>query len=232
MIRTCAIGLATLAVVSTATADKYWIAYEGNDLPENVGWDRHFSRENGGATRRIVDGALELDSLADHAIFDFYEIDRQIDPDPGELFVATWRVKVLESFGGARWVGDAAVVIAPDGGGTLAFNHFPDRVISTRERWEISITPDEFHTYRIESWDMMNYSLWIDGQYVRDGIWDIPSLNQSFVNFGDGGQFGGLRSLSQWDYVRFGVVPEPTGLSLFLVGAFACATTRRKVQRV
>ena len=45
---------------ASATAEPYWTAYEGNNLPENEGWLRLIS--HGGAIRIIEDGALVLDS--------------------------------------------------------------------------------------------------------------------------------------------------------------------------
>ena len=47
------------AAASPALAEQYWIAYEGDDFPENEGWTRTISA--GGAERWIEDGALVLD---------------------------------------------------------------------------------------------------------------------------------------------------------------------------
>ena len=49
-------------------ADRYWVACEGNEFPENEGWGR--VTNHGGAHRTIVDGVLVLDGLGDVAIND------------------------------------------------------------------------------------------------------------------------------------------------------------------
>jgi len=49
-------GIATAALLVTIVpsmllAEPYWIAYEGNEYPEDVGWRRHYGNENVTATR-------------------------------------------------------------------------------------------------------------------------------------------------------------------------------------
>ena len=209
----CFTGALVLAVAS-ADAEQYWIAYEGNDFPENVGWERHFG--SGGAARTIRDGLLVLDSLHSDQIYDDYVIERALDPEPGELFVATWRLRVVET---PTWK-DAGIYIARDEYGDLGFDYSVDEMTNTYEDfWTVPITPYQFHTYRLESGNMLDYSLWIDGEFAHAGQWDTISLNRSFVVFGDQGV--GASSLTEWDYVRFGVVPEPHAGLLLALGLFA-----------
>jgi hypothetical protein len=209
------------ALITTARADQYWIAYEGNDFPEDVGWTRLYGDENGpqqgGADRRLEDGVLHLDSLRNALIYDYYRVDRPIDPDPGDLFVAEWRLKITESVISE----DTGLVFARDDLGTLCLMYTADEMISRRENWHYPIAPYVFHTYRIESSDMIHYSLWIDSNYARDGEWDLVSLNQSFVLFGDIHYGGGATSYAEWDYFRFGTVPEPASGLLIAVGFLA-----------
>ena len=54
--------------ISPASADEYWVSYDGNDFPENEGWIRVFSA--GGAIRTLENGALVLDSLRSLMIVD------------------------------------------------------------------------------------------------------------------------------------------------------------------
>ncbi|MBI5866501.1 MAG: hypothetical protein HZB38_18690 [Planctomycetes bacterium] len=205
---------AWLALAAAAAhADQYWVAYEGNDFPENQGWERHYYAPQP-SIRTIVDGSLRLDSRDNFQTYDFYEIDRQINPGSGELFISEWRVRTLENDG---ILGDPGIVIAPDQEGTLALQFFPDHVVSRREGWSYPISSGSFHNYRLESSDMVAYALWIDGALAISGQWDLNSVNRSLFNFGDGIQ--GVRSLSEWDYVRFGVIPEPE--SAVLVGCVA-----------
>ncbi len=208
---------ATIVSSPAARAEQYWVAYEGEHLPETVGWTRWFGNENGfgmgGASRSLGDGLLTLDSLRHDQIFDYYEVERQIDPAHSELFIATWRVRIVENHGS---IGDTVVGIFPDGGGTLSLLHYADGIESSREGWFEPVAPDEFHTYRVESANMISYSLWIDDEFIRFGEWDLFSLNMSRFAFGDGVQ--GARSLGEWDYVRFGVIPEPAAWITLSVG--------------
>ena len=56
-----AAALGTLVI--PAGAEPYWIAYEGNDFPENEGWERYVTGPP--AVRWLEDGSLFVDSRAD-----------------------------------------------------------------------------------------------------------------------------------------------------------------------
>ena len=60
-----------ISVAAGAHAEPYWIAYEGNDFPENEGWIYIWSTPR--AIRWIEDGALAIDSRASGATNDWYE---------------------------------------------------------------------------------------------------------------------------------------------------------------
>jgi hypothetical protein len=208
-----------IAATPQAPANLYWIAYEGNDFPENEGWMR-IGFGSGTAQRSIEDGVFILDTRSTNDLSDFYRISRQMNPDAGELFVAQWRLRVVENAGNVN-TADAGISIAPDFPGSLGLRYFVDRVTSLLEDWSYPIDPLEFHSYRLESTDMIDYRLSIDAEFVLTGQWDLISTNQGFLSFGDAVR--GARSLTEWEYVRFGVVPEPSTLSLLsfllLIGA-------------
>jgi hypothetical protein len=216
-------------LAAPAGADRYWVAYEGNDFPENEGWERVFGDENGpqqgGSNRSLEDGLLTLDSTRHHLIYDTYFWRQRVNPDPGEWFFAEWRLRVLEHVGP---LGESGFAVARDGGGSLGFLVTLDSIRSEREGWEEPIAPLVFHTYRIESDDMVSYRFFLDGHHVRDGVWDIPSLNESYVAFGDTLTGSGVRALAHWDYVRFGVIPEPEMVVLGMVTAWFILGRRTK----
>lgn len=78
MNRCIALALIGWVAVGVAQASPYWVAYEGDDFPENVGWERVNGDENGiGAggqlanymtgclilTRRGINSSLTITSL-------------------------------------------------------------------------------------------------------------------------------------------------------------------------
>ncbi len=217
--------VAALGVLAgTAGADEYWLTYEGDDLPENEGWERHWGNDDGshegeGAIRTLADGILTMDSMYDLRVYDYacHYLYGELDPDPGELFVAEWRVMVDETIGDGY---DAKVGISSDDDWQLGIALFPDHIISKFEDdVEIPIEPDVFHEYRILSWNMLTYDLYIDGDLAHQGTFWHGSLASKF---GWGDCVSGAANLSHWDYVRFGVVPEPSSL-LMLIALCGCA---------
>ena len=225
MIRIILFVSVIIAETSIASAEPYWIAYEGDDFPENVGWYRIYGNEDGwhggGAERSIEDGVFVLDSLRHDKIYDFYEISRPIDPGPGETFLAEWRIQIDES----DPYYDAAVVIARDEpAGHISIKYEVDLVTIATDGVALPIEPGVFHTYRIESSDMVSFELFIDGLLAHNGVFDDVSLLKSFVRYGDGIQ--GSASLSRWDYFRFGAVPEPATALLLITCLYGIRSRR------
>ena len=227
MIRLLCFLSVLLLATSGVRADEYWIAYEGNDFPENQGGRRIWGNQQGlfqgpGATRTLNNGVLTIDSLFDTSVFDFYDrqMNGQLDPDPAELFVMQWRLKVDQVIGFT----DPTVGMFSDERRVVAFDFDENTLFSGFESGvSIPIEPGVFHEYGLRSWDMLTYELFIDRQLVREGVF-VDVVSESFVGWGDGVQ--GAASLSEWDYFRFGVVPEPGGALLF-----ALALTSRRVSR-
>jgi hypothetical protein len=220
------------ALAAPAGAEEYWIAYEGNDFPENEGWERTYGDGNwppeDEPDRWLEDGALVIDTMRDPSLWEYYSIHRAIDPGPGEMFVAEWRVRVDEVGG---WAGyDPAVVIARDDPpGHVAFAFDVDRFWAREEDLWIPVAAGQYHEYRFESTDMDSYDVFVDGVHVHSGWFDSDTFLGSFVNFGAGVQGGS--SHSNWDFVRFGVIPEPNGAILLPAVLLAQLTFTRRAAR-
>lgn len=201
--------------INSAWAEQYWIAYEGNDFPENEGWMRAYGE--GGAQRSLVEGHLVLDTTADPWIYEYYEIDRSINPDPGEVFVAEWRLSVQEHNYHALW--DPGLVVARDPpDGDVIFSFGVNELLIYNDGVVYELGPG-FHAYRFVSADMIEYQLYVDGELLHESEFDPFTVLDSFVAFGAGVQ--GASSYTTWDYVRFGVVPEPRSAILLSVGLLA-----------
>ena len=208
----------TLVLAASATAEPYWISYDGNDFPENEGWERTFCDQDGivgqgGAIRSLEDGALVLDSRESTMIVDFYEMQQPIDPGPGEMFVMEWRLRVDDV--SARE--DPGIAIFSDDSYGLAFELSTSYIASVFES-DVTISFEEgvFHSFAIHSADMRSYELTIDETLAYSGVFTDVFMS-SRMNWGDGVQ--GAASLATWDYVRFGVIPEPSSWLLLVVTA-------------
>lgn len=210
---------ASFVLCTCASATPYWIAYEGNDFPENEGWTRISS--DGGAVRSIENGNLILDSRQSVAIVDFYSMERAVDPDPGEFFVMQWGLRVREV--SARE--DPTVVVFSDDHRAMGFEFGDGYLINTfQPEQRAFIEPDERHDFSLTSSDMLSYQLWVDGLLTLEGDF-FGVFNASRVSWGDGVQ--GSSSLAYWDYFRFGVVPEPATTTIGTVGVLCCRRPRQ-----
>jgi hypothetical protein len=201
------------AVPCPALAEQYWIAYEGNDFPENEDWTRVYGDGNwppeDEPDRRLQNGELVIDTSRDDQLWEYYS-HPLTDPGPGEVFVAEWRV-VSEILVNDH---DNGVVFARDAAPAhISFHLTPDSLRISHEDLYIPITPGLRHTYRVESQDMISYAVWIDEELVHTGTFETDTLLQSYAGWGAGTQ--GASSVSRWDYFRFGVVPEPSSGLLF-----------------
>jgi len=208
---------------SVASADQYWIAYEGNDFPENEGWTRLWNGPF--AERWIEDGALVIDARESASTCEWYNwYPDTVAPDPGELFVLQWRSKIEDFTGG--WLGTTVSVFSDDCW-AVGFHMNNDTIRSAFEPGvSAEFEPDEFHQFQLLSTDMRSYELYIDDMLAIQGsFWESLWSNR----FGWGETTTGSSSLSRWDYVRCGVVPEPrtTVTMLALSAAFVVGRSKR-----
>lgn len=218
--------LAALACASfsAANAEQYWIAYEGDDFPENEGWTR--STMAGGAERWIEDGTLVLDGRADIAIGDSYSMHRPIDPEPGELFIVRLRLRVDELSSGHS---DPAFGVSSDESWSIGFRLSETRIFNIDDlSMSAAFEPGVFHLFEVMSSDMRNFELRIDGSVALAGPF-THIITPSKVSWGD--QIVGAASLSHWDYFEFGVVPEPSGAAgLVILSMIVFGTERRDIR--
>ena len=84
MARTCCVAIVFVVGAGFAAAAPYWVAYQGDDFPENGGWE-HVGYPPL-ADRLLEDGALVIDSRANIWTQDYYRLapGDGVDPDTGE----------------------------------------------------------------------------------------------------------------------------------------------------
>jgi hypothetical protein len=211
------------ATVPIATAELYWVAYEGNDYPENEGWTRVVG--GGGSGRSLEDGALVLDSRKGMSNFDLYQMSRAIDPGPSEFFRMEWRAR----YDMVAPRTDPGMSVFSDESWAVAFE-FSD--VDMRSVFEPGVTasfaPGVFHEFTLVSSDMRLYEVYIDGVSALVGAFDHV-FSASRVGWGDVIQ--GAESVSRWDYFRFGVVPEPSAACIAVCGTVMLLSLRPRNKR-
>jgi hypothetical protein len=91
----------------------------------------------------------------------------------------------------------------------------------------VELEPGVFHEFEMRSSDMARYRLYIDGTAAIEGEFfkDGPP---PIIAFGDLTTNG---SLAEWDYFRFGVVPEPRMWLSALAGLALLRSRRRPMMR-
>jgi hypothetical protein len=212
-------------MAGAAEATPWWVAWEGETWPEDSGWQR--TTYGGGDERSLQDGVMTLDGRQSTATSDFYEIRRALAPgEPGEFLMVQWRLRVNDLTGFA----DPGVCISSQGDGDVTLRYAENAIYSLYEGAWIPFTPGLFHDYRLTSADLSTYALYIDEVLAYEGHFVGPGW-ESGVVWGDYTQ--GASSLSAWDYLRFGLVPEPSAaLVLGSVGlAVAVVRTHRTKER-
>lgn len=215
-------------------AEPYSIAYESDVFPEEDGWDRNYGEDDwppeSFAERSIEDGVFVLDLLHDDQIYDYYQIEREIDPDEGETFIAERRVKVdLES-----GVVDTGLGIAHDWPpGKAEFHMAPDGLFIGNVVFPFAFIPYEpglFHAFVFRSGDMQSFELELDGSVVYVRLFEEVTLLSGRVGFGDGAM--GDASRESWDYVRFGAVPEPASFVITALYPSPTSVIRHTLRRI
>lgn len=199
-------------VLATA-APAQVITYEGNVFPEDHQdpWERTGTFD---ADRSLMGGSLIIEvDLGDWepppgGEQDFYK--RSIPEFAGQPFFVEWRC-----------MSDAPNTEIPGTGGSVlnavgfsVINHFT--ITEDRVRiWRGNTVPFVFvdiesgvpHTYRVEHYAHQLYIYYIDGQIVDSGIprGDFPNASARIIW---GAKMWWTPSRNEWDYVRYGVIPQ------------------------
>jgi hypothetical protein len=229
MTRTLIIGTVVWGGVVNAEV----ITYDGSVYPETVGWERVGSED---ADRWIDDGwfchFLELGVWEPGPLgeADFYKRSLGSFAGVGTFFME-WQVEtdapssILDSSG--------VPVVVSAGGRSAAFYHttITDSRVQLFRDTDIplvfvDIEPGVPHSYRLELHGAESYAWYIDGELVDYGVPEGPYPTESSV-LNWGAQHHTFDTNCRWDYVNYGVIPEPATVLLFLPGAASLAWWRR-----
>ncbi len=202
------------------------VSYEGNVYPEDAGWERVGS---GGAIRSLQDGFfVQVGEVT--GLLDAYQ--RSLaDFAAAENFFIEWRVQT-DAPSSILDVSGTPVALSASGTDSASY-HFT----ITDERFRVirsnflpiifvDIEQDIPHTYRLELFGDESYGWYIDDHMIDSGVpaGPYPTASSNII--------WGVRHYepgytTRWDYIRYGIIPEPATGLLLLTGAVALFARRR-----
>ncbi len=204
------------------------IAYDGTLLPENDGWTRLGTLD---AVRSVEDGWFSH-TVSIPGQLDAYQRSLAEFAGTPEFFVE-WRVEtdadpsLLDS--------NLTPVVLALGGTSFAYYHVTmtdGRVLLNRSNFlppvYVSVEGGEPHSYRIELFGDEFYRWLIDGTVVDSGV-PVAAYPTSGSELAWGIHYSVPGHSAQWDYIRYGAIPEPATGALLLLGSFLI--TRRRLNR-
>ncbi|GMU82606.1 MAG: hypothetical protein AMXMBFR47_24770 [Planctomycetota bacterium] len=218
------LGFLLSALSGVSRAEQFWVAWEGNDYPENEGWERSHYVNGPPAIRTLADGIMTLDGMESVEVTDMYRMYRPLNPGPGEEFVAQWRLRV-NVIGNPNFPYDPGVAIYGDNYEHVLLVFGVNEFYSILERRFTSFDKDMFHTWELRSSNMGTFSLALDNTVVYAGAFAQAVAVGGRISWGD--LVYGSNSVSEWDYFRFGVIPEPSSSVTILLLLLAAGGARR-----
>jgi hypothetical protein len=185
------------------------VAWEGDDYPENEGWEREGTGDR--SVRSLADGVMTMDSLNNVSGQDYYSAYGAPDPAPGEELVVQWRARVNEiEWDNPNFRYDPGWSLNTADGWFVAFVLGIDELHDLMQQVDTPFVARAYHAWELRSGNLRTFNVWLDGDLVSTGEF-VLTLPGASVQWGD--FVWGPTSSVDWDYFRFGVVPEPPVLS-------------------
>jgi len=199
---------ASLFAPPAARADGLLFSYEGDILPGDPGSGFEiFNPCDGDCSRHLEDGHFVLEwgpmgNLVNYS----REIARSPDVPPPTLWVE-WRFRSNQPKPPTSSTCDASVTVTYRGILDLAYMLQDAVVDQAGDNFVLGLSP-EFHTYRFESLDGVNYTFAVDGTIFK--VDSNPGTHLvSYVQFSGEGGCPGYRPQpvrNEWDFVRYGTI--------------------------
>lgn len=219
----CKISTVIYLLLATSVFAQDIVAYEANSLPEDAGWFFAVPPQPSRYTMFVEDSVLIIDAEADSVASPVYELPISV-PDDNMFY--EWSTRVSNDDGYTHfgfWLhGYGSPYSSRVSVGSRSGSLFLSMQANTSEPdayyLNTTITPEEFHTYRIESQGTL-YTFYLDG---------VPLMTQELVpasgliaelQFGFTKNLPNIHTRGEFDYIRMGIVPEPGTLAFFLIAA-------------
>jgi hypothetical protein len=207
MLRAAELISALVVAAGAAQASPFWVTWD-QGWPDQQGWTEGWSDI---PADKWLDGSLlYIDSTANGGADGYYQIPATLMLGTGEAFEMSWRTRVDESWP----ISDPGIIVRGDDHYSVAFCMATDRIDSNYEpgKWA-PFEPGVFHDFLLESTDMRHYNLFIDNTLSMQGTFFESLFPGPAVEWGD---LSSGFSLTAWDTVEYGIVPEPS-TSMFML---------------
>jgi len=178
---------------------------QGREVPGAFPWEQGWVVYSHGQVDASIDWgvyALRLEATYMNTWETYSSEDMgPVNPEPGEYLYVEWRMMVVTD----RFSGDTLVTVALDDfGGDMTVHISRDGIHDYEGFKGYDFTPGEFHTFVIRSVNLLDYDLFVDGEYAFSDVFKTPTSLSSFVDWGDGSS---SYSTSLWQYFRCGGAP-------------------------
>ena len=192
------------------------VVYDGDVLPEELGWEREFGGSPG-CDRWVEDGWFylfcDLPKGWEGPCGDTDYYRKPIGEFAGEQpFFVEWRAETDCPGSILEVSGTAAALSAYSGGAGSYHTTFTDDRV--RLIWGgipggliyLDIPPGMPHTYRVETYGEEWFAWYIDGEVVNDGVpeYQYPTAESGIIW---GSRHYLFDTLTRYDYVRYGTIP-------------------------
>jgi len=197
------LALALACHISTARADELLYSYDGDAFPWDAGWSGDDTRCEPPCHESIEDGHFVLRFINGGDLVQYSRIVALPGVTPPPSLWVEWNFRSNTRFSGAYGC-DAGIqiyyremhqLVELYGDGAMSFDGI-DHVLG--------LNPAEFHTYRFESADGVNFTIAVDGLvFISRG--NNGGTNASFIDMRGAGTCLGDQ-IDEWDFVRYGTV--------------------------
>ncbi len=208
-VRTRAILSLGFLMAMPATADDLLYRYEGNAPPydESAGWNDGDPCEDP-CIESVEDGhfVLRWPVAGDIAAHGYTIADRSQEPPP-TLWVE-WRFRSNHPIGPYFYSCDGMFIVHYRGMSDAVYMYGDAVVAFGGGDYVLGLDIEDFHTYRVESLDGVNYWVSVDGLVFLTGARDQPNGYHYLTLASRGGCTGDQISnqMHEWDFVRYGTI--------------------------
>ncbi|MGB2986498.1 MAG: hypothetical protein WBE26_11515, partial [Phycisphaerae bacterium] len=196
------------AAAHHCVADELLYRYEGDVVPydESAGWLDGLCEDP--CSESIENGhfVLRWPEPCDLANYDYSIADPPEQPPPS-LWVE-WRFRSNHPKGPYFYTCDGRFSVHYGGMHEVVFMYGDAAISFSGDDAVVGLDLDDFHTYRFESLDGVNYWISVDGLVFIVGAEDNPNGYHYLQFSGDGGCLGDWipNMVNEWDFVRFGTI--------------------------